>query len=319
MELFRSVFGVRVRLLCWTALLAVGCGGADRKDPRKRRGGPDGTEPTESTEPDRGPIDRGTPDPVGSGEACYLGGDRDGSACLGVVEVVTLPDEYDYPEPLSGSSQYTVPLRYLDLQAHASSVLVAPNFALGELAQASKGRFGVVQTDAVDRLQAVRDEVGVLFINSGYRSPDYNEGVGGATWSRHMYGDAFDIDPGQATLVQLADACEQEGAGWVGLYETHVHCDWRDDPMDPAFYTPLRSVVWTEQPWLDAWIESDDLGFTAPALGWDEGEPLREWVARDEEGQVLATHVGRSFEPPDGTAQVEVVVGRALTARVSVD
>jgi uncharacterized protein YcbK (DUF882 family) len=43
-------------------------------------------------------------------------------------------------------------------------------------------------------LQVLRDEVKrPIRINSGYRSPQHNRKVGGATKSRHVVGDAADI------------------------------------------------------------------------------------------------------------------------------
>ena len=200
----------------WILLGAACVGSLDRRGVGQRRPAPEtGEESSEGTElPTDGPVqDTGDPAPVGDGEACYLGEARDRRMCLEVVEVASLPVEYDYPAPLSGSSQYYEPLRYLDLDALDPSARLAPNFVLEEVAQAYKGRFGVVQTHAIDRLQAMRDDLGALVINSGYRNPDYNAGVGGATWSRHMYGDAFDIDPVSASLTELAEACEAEGRG----------------------------------------------------------------------------------------------------------
>lgn len=295
----------------------VACNGRDG-----RRGTDDQvSEPSEGTDPsERGtPVEPDVPEPRGDGVACYLGADRSGTTCVDVVLVSSLPRAYDYPAPLSGSAQYLEPARYLDLNDLDPSLRLAPNFRLDEVAQSFKGRFGVVQTHAIGHLQRMRDAVGAIVINSGYRSPDYNDGVGGATWSRHMYGDAFDMDPVSASLNELADECEGNGAGFVSVYETHVHCDWRDDRLDPAFYPVARSaaVGWTEQPLLDANVERVGDMLIAPASGWDEGEPLREWTAYDRFGEVVASDVGRAFAIPESAATVEVVVGRALMVRYS--
>lgn len=302
-------------------VVGLACGSLDRKGVGDRRPDPEPGEESEGTEipDDSTPVDdTGIVDPVGDGVACYLGEARDDRTCLDVVEVESLPPAYDYPAPLSGSSQYYEPVRYLDLDVVDESTRLAPNFVLEELAQAYKGRFGVVQTHAVAHLQSMRDDLGALVINSGYRSPDYNAGVGGATWSRHMYGDAFDIDPVSASLAELAESCEENGAGWVGVYTTHVHCDWRDDPLDPAFFPVARSALrWSEVPVLSAEIVRDGDLLTAPAWGWDEGEPLREWVAFDEAGATVATGEGSSLVWPAGATTVEVTIGRALVVRYS--
>ncbi len=243
-------------------------------------------------------------------EACYPSG------CLPVVEV-SPGSGYSYPSPLSGSAQYSRPVRYLDLDAIHPDTRLSPNFALDELAQEWKGRYAVVQVHAIERLQAVREDVGGLVVNSGYRSPGYNGGVGGATYSRHMYGDGFDLDPSSVSLGTLADACYEQGASFVQLYSTHVHCDWRDDPLDPAFYGAYRSASWVgEVPHLDAELLWAGDALVAPAEGWDEGEPLREWTAFAADGSVLAEATADTFVPPTDAVRVEVVVGRALVRTI---
>ena len=100
------------------------------------------------------------------------------------------------------------------------------------------------------------------------------------------------------------------------MYTSHVHCDWRDDRLDSAFFPLARSsALWTEQPHLQAEIVRTGDVLTAPASGWDEGEPLREWVAFDGSGDVLRTGLGEAFAWPPGAAEVEVTVGRALVVR----
>ena len=48
-------------------------------------------------------------------------------------------------------------------------------------------------------VQKVRDEFGPTVINSGYRSPELNEAVGGSSKSQHCKGEAADIEvPGTA-------------------------------------------------------------------------------------------------------------------------
>ena len=268
------------------------------------------------TDTDTGePID---PDPTDD-VACYPGPARDWQVCLPVVTVDPLPEDYDYPDPLDGSAQYRPPIAWLDLAAEDPSQSLAPNFVLDELAQEWKGRWAVVQPHAVQRLQDLRDDLGALAVNSGYRSPAYNAGVGGATWSRHMYGDAFDLDPVSVSLDTLADACAAHGAGYVGVYESHIHCDWRADTVDEVFY----GLGWRSAPapiveHEARLVESAGI-WTAPAVGWDEGEPLREWVALDGADLVIARSTGRSFAPPSGTATVRVVIGRAVALESALD
>ncbi|TNE84256.1 MAG: DUF882 domain-containing protein [Deltaproteobacteria bacterium] len=286
--------------------------------------------PTEDTSSDTGEpgtedtgtvVDTDEPDPVLTGdEACYLGPNRDDGVCLPVGAPQPMPQGYVYPEPMNGSAQYLAPLAFLDLDVEDPGLALAPNFVLEEFGQAWKGRYAVVQPHAVERVQDLRDELGPLIVNSGYRNPDYNAGIGGATWSRHMYGDAFDLDPVSVDLATLEAACRAHGAGYVGVYTTHIHCDWRNDPLSIPFYGGARGQVHTTPlPALDARIARDGRALRAPATGWDEGEPLREWRAYSAEGAILERATGEQFTFPAGAARVEVTVGRALTRSIRVD
>jgi len=66
------------------------------------------------------------------------------------------------------------------------------NTPQGEHLEAAKALFENV-------VQKVRDEFGPTVINSGYRSPELNEAVGGSSRSQHCKGQAADIEvPGVA-------------------------------------------------------------------------------------------------------------------------
>lgn len=275
--------------------------------------------PEDSAEPEPEdsalPEDTAVPPDTGDAplQACYLGAWSDGSTCLPLVQPGDLGADYVYPEPYGGDPQYREPLAWLDLEVEDPDLALAPNFLLSELAQEWKGRWAVVQPHAVERVQAVRDQVGLLVVNSGYRSPAYNASVGGVSSSRHMYGDAFDLDPGESSLDALADACAAQGAGYVGVYDTHIHCDWRNDPVDEAFFGPAPSSLRAAPlPVHRAELQADGEGWRAPAEGWDEGEPLREWTARDAAGRLLSRGTGLYFLPPAGTRELSVVVGRRI-------
>ena len=272
-------------------------------------GGGEGTGDDGST----GVDDTGeAPDPVG--QACYLGPDRDDSVCVDVVDYdPAWGSDYSYPEPYGGDPQYDAPARYVDLLSVDADLELAPNFVLGEVMQDWKGRYGVFQTHTLSYLQDLRDlSGGALVVNSGYRNVAYNASVGGVTYSRHQYGDAADLDPSAVSLDTLGELCEDLGASYVGMYSTHVHCDWRYDPLDPAFFDPAKitSLVPAPLPVHTARVElGADGRFTAPATGYDEGEPLRRWVARDLTGAVIGRDEGEVFEAPLGTVRVEVEVG----------
>mgnify|MGYP002624580675 CR=1 FL=1 len=85
-------------------------------------------------------------------------------------------------------------------------------------------------------LQKIRDRVGPLNINSGYRTTKYNATVGGASNSQHLYAKAADISSPTMTGPELhavvMDLINQGAIhnGGVGKYDTFVHYDIRDQP-----------------------------------------------------------------------------------------
>lgn len=76
-------------------------------------------------------------------------------------------------------------------------------------------------------------------VTSGYRCPHNNAGAGGATNSRHMYGDAFDVTPRlenwspptESKYNQLRNAALQTNPSFITQWNTysdrHLHVDWR--------------------------------------------------------------------------------------------
>jgi hypothetical protein len=250
-------------------------------------------------------------------EVCFLGPAKDNSVCFPIVTPNPLPSDYNYPAPHQGNVNYRAPLRYLDLEAIDSTAAVAPNFTLDELAQVWKGRYAVVQPHAVARLQDLRDALGATGVNSGYRSPGYNANIGGATSSRHMYGDGFDLNPLEVPLSTLEAACTQN-AGFLVEYVSHVHCDWRGLPVDVGLFgLPELFEPELDYPVFTAELERDPVSdeWLAPATGFDEGEPLRRWSAFDAQGRLLVEHRGPRFEAPPEAVRIEVVIGAQIRLR----
>lgn len=64
-------------------------------------------------------------------------------------------------------------------------------------------------------------------INSAYRTPEYNNKVGGAANSYHMKGQAFDIVVNGETPETIAKVAYNVGCGGVIRYNTFVHVDSR--------------------------------------------------------------------------------------------
>jgi Peptidase M15 len=261
----------------------------------------------------------GEPEPLAT-EVCYPGEDNAYTTCfpLSYFDPEAPPVGYEYPDALADDPNYRRPLAYLDLDAIDPAVAVSPNFNLGELAQAVKGRWGIVQPHAVEKLQGLRDAAGPLLVNSGYRSPDYNATVDGATWSRHLYGDGFDLDPAEVSIDMLEIECTGAG-GTLVEYETHVHCDWRDVEVDTEFFGPADAAAPDSPPPLGAELRHHGPFWWAPATGFDEGEPVRRWTARGPGGELLLTARGPLFAAPPGTATIELELGRAIERVAAAD
>jgi hypothetical protein len=133
-----------------------------------------------------------------------------------------------------------------------------------------------------------------------------------------MYGDAADMDPSAVSLDRLADLCYAEGADYVGMYSSFVHCDWRDDPLDPAFYEGSRGAQPAPLPVHSARIVRGPRGLlSAPATGFDEGEPYRLWQAFDAHGALVDSFVGARYAPPRGSVRVQVEVGGQVAVAVA--
>jgi len=257
-------------------------------------------------------------------DVCYPGPDLTYTACLPVYNWDPgFGAGYDYPS--HSSSHYAAPDRYVDLAQADPNMMVAANFSLVELMQGWKGQFGVFQVHLVEKLQQIRDATGPLVVNSGYRNVSHNDLVGGATYSRHLYGDAVDLKSMVVSLNQLKQLCHTYGADYVGMYSTHVHCDWRYTPKDPAFYGPVTQADWSGGPTEGAVPEPaalpihdgelviEDGVLFAPATGFEEGEPYREWTAYDPDGEVIETVAQPSYEPPPAAFTVTVEIGGHVT------
>jgi len=88
----------------------------------------------------------------------------------------------------------------------SETIRVSKNFALSEMVKsATAERLGVDNSPsdihlvnlthlAIHILQPVRDQFGVITINSGYRSPTLNAKVGGSKTSQHCNGQAADFE-----------------------------------------------------------------------------------------------------------------------------
>ena len=88
--------------------------------------------------------------------------------------------------------------------------------------------------ELMNQLEVLRERLGTpIFINSGYRSPQHNESVGGVSNSYHLVGKAADVRTFVHTPAQIKAVIESliaEGKmrqGGIGLYPGFVHYDIR--------------------------------------------------------------------------------------------
>lgn len=93
--------------------------------------------------------------------------------------------------------------------------------------------FDKMDPEFLRRLDGLREACDPITFNitSSYRSPDYNESIGGATHSKHMEGIAVDITmhngKDRLTVVDLAIA-----RGFtVGVGKTFLHLDTRQEQV----------------------------------------------------------------------------------------
>jgi hypothetical protein len=128
---------------------------------------------------------------------------------------VTSPEGGDFSDPIGGDR---VPL--IEVGSRGEEKL-ATNFKLKELA-ASGVRYARISPDLVRTLQAIRDKVGSLTVQAGYRRP--NASIGGETaddLSYHQAGMAADIKSASKSPLDLARVAvvamgSSGGWGWPG-------------------------------------------------------------------------------------------------------
>ena len=170
----------------------------------------------------------------GPNTVCYPGQFNTWDVCFELTPKSQVGSSgYSYPSG-GPSGQYKAPKYLLNLSGLNPATRLSKNFILDEFMQSYKGKYAIYSPQTVVHWQNIRTALGVpIYINSGFRSPGYNAGVeGAAKFSRHMYGDAADVTAkGAVSLSAIKNKCQSEGADYVSVYTSHVHCDWRNDAL----------------------------------------------------------------------------------------
>jgi uncharacterized protein YcbK (DUF882 family) len=100
------------------------------------------------------------------------------------------------------------------------------SFTLGELASKDGADIVIVHPALLIGLQALRDVLNKpIKINSGYRSPEHNKAIGGASNSLHTLGLAADVVVDGVTPIHIASIARDLGFGGVKAYPTFTHVD----------------------------------------------------------------------------------------------
>jgi zinc D-Ala-D-Ala carboxypeptidase len=108
------------------------------------------------------------------------------------------------------------------------------DFSPEEIACRGTGEL-LIDTDALDKLQALRTKLGrPMIINSGYRSLKHNTAIDGAKSSKHMKGEAFDCRMDNQNPQEYMAAARSVGFKGIGEYPElgFCHVDARKTPAN---------------------------------------------------------------------------------------
>ena len=127
-----------------------------------------------------------------------------------------------------GGNNAISPVREFSLKKDGNKY-ISRNFKVSEFRCKDGSDKILIDVDFVrDRLQAIRDHFGTpVTINSGYRTPEYNKKVDGASKSYHMTGQAFDIVVKGHVPAEVARYAQSLGINGIIQYNNFVHVDSR--------------------------------------------------------------------------------------------
>lgn len=150
------------------------------------------------------------------------------------------PEPGDLPFASRRRAHYQPPEYFIDISALSTTTRNArasTNFSVNEyvrLPDRNGDRRCYIDAQIAQHVQDLREAWGgPLILNSTFRSPRFNAAIGGAVFSRHMYGDALDVAVPDARRardfynlalaigVDFVDAFDNtisaDGSGWVHI------------------------------------------------------------------------------------------------------
>lgn len=127
----------------------------------------------------------------------------------------------------------------------------SPHFSFSEFTCKCGGRYSSCErihmlAAHINRLEVYRSKIGrPVVIVSGYRCPQHNKAVGGATSSQHMYGSATDI-LGLRVMSYVRALHLFAGIGYSASNGSVVHVDSRDiSGVNRTNSTRTRPAMWS--------------------------------------------------------------------------
>lgn len=115
--------------------------------------------------------------------------------------------------------------------AKGKKTQLSPNFESTEFDCKCKNKTCItteIDPKLVEYLQKIRNYFGkAVTINSAYRCDKHNKSVGGASQSKHKYGQAADIKVSGVKPLKVAQYAEFIGIKGIGQYSNFVHIDTR--------------------------------------------------------------------------------------------
>jgi len=122
------------------------------------------------------------------------------------------------------------------LKEEKTNLQVTKNFNMSEMEFYDRVPANLLEKakDVLTNIQVLREALGApISIMSGYRSPERNLQVGGSPKSRHMEGNATDLQCKTKTPLEMYNMVEKlikEGKmkqGGLGIYDGWIHYDTR--------------------------------------------------------------------------------------------